>query len=188
MILSMSRHARSRDQDRAQPADERERSSSPFAPREFLKRGDEKEPPSTQATAGHLFDAYVQQRRAVLKAESRSDAAPVRQNKTGLPDGLKAGIESFSGISMDDVKVHYNSPQPAKVQALAYTQGSEIHVAPGQEKHLPHEAWHAVQQKQGRVRATGQVAGVALNDDPGLEREADVMGDKASRMKPEPRD
>jgi hypothetical protein len=27
---------------------------------------------------------------------------------------------------------------------------------PGQEQHLPHEAWHVVQQKQGRVKPTGQ--------------------------------
>ena len=184
----MSRHAESRDQGRAQSEHERQRSTSPFAPRGFRRHGEEQAPVSRQAMAGELFDAYVQQRREVLKAESRSNVVPVRQNKTGLPDGLKAGIENLSGIAMDDVKVHYNSSRPAGYQALAYTQGSDIHVAPGQEKHLPHEAWHAVQQKQGRVRATGQVAGVALNDDPGLEREADVMGEKASRMKPEPRE
>jgi hypothetical protein len=49
-------------------------------------------------------------------------------------------------MSMDHVKVHYNSSQPAQLNALAYAQGSDIHVAPGQEQHLPHEAWHVVQQ------------------------------------------
>jgi hypothetical protein len=65
-------------------------------------------------------------------------------NRTGLPDGLKAGIESLSGMSMDHVKVHYNSPQPAQLNALAYAQGADIHVAPGEQHHLPHEAWHVV--------------------------------------------
>ncbi|OWY63823.1 hypothetical protein B7486_50785 [cyanobacterium TDX16] len=102
-----------------------------------------------------------------------------QENKTGLPDNLKAGTENLSGISMDDVKVHYNSPKPAQLQALAYAQGTDIHVAPGQEKHLGHEAWHIVQQKQGRVKPTMQVKGVAINDDTSLEREADVMGAKA---------
>jgi hypothetical protein len=61
--------------------------------------------------------------------------------------------------------------------ALAYAQGNQIHVAPGQERHLPHEAWHVVQQRQGRVRPTVQLkAGLAVNDEQGLEREADVMG------------
>jgi len=101
-------------------------------------------------------------------------------NKTGLPDNLKSGVEKLSGYSMDDVKVHYNSDKPSQLQAHAYAQGTDIHVASGQEKHLPHEAWHVVQQKQGRVRPTVQMkSGVPVNDDAGLEREADVMGEKS---------
>lgn len=101
-------------------------------------------------------------------------------NNTGLPDQLKSGIESLSGMAMDHVKVHYNSSQPAQLNALAYAQGSDIHVGPGQEQHLPHEAWHVVQQAQGRVKPTMQMKGeVAVNDDPSLEREADEMGSKA---------
>lgn len=97
-----------------------------------------------------------------------------------LPDRLKAGLESLSGLSMDHVKVHYQSPQPARLQALAFAQGTDIHVAPGQERHLPHEAWHVVQQAQGRVRPTVPMhGGVAISDDRGLEREADAMGARA---------
>ena len=100
---------------------------------------------------------------------------------TGLSDHLKARIEALSGLSLDDVHVHYNSTKPAELQALAYTQGTDIHVAPGQGKHVPHEAWHVVQQKQGMVQPTIQVSGVAINDDTILEREADVMGARAAR-------
>jgi hypothetical protein len=99
-----------------------------------------------------------------------------KANNTGLPDNLKSGIENLSGYSMDDVKVHYNSSKPAQLQALAYAQGSSIHIAPGQEKHLPHEAWHVVQQKQGRVSPTTQMKGVQINDNKNLEGEADRMG------------
>jgi hypothetical protein len=107
-----------------------------------------------------------------------------KQNKTGLPDSLKSGIESLSGYSMDDVKVHYNSKKPAQLQAHAYAQGTNIHVASGQEKHLAHEAWHVVQQKQGRVRPTTQMkGGIHINDNTHLEQEADVMGKKALQMK-----
>ena len=109
-----------------------------------------------------------------------------RENKTGLPDNLKSGIENLSGYSLDDVKVNYNSNKPAQLNAHAYAQGTDIHVASGQEKHLPHEAWHVVQQKQGRVKPTMQMKGhVNVNDDEGLEREADVMGAKALQMKQE---
>jgi Domain of unknown function (DUF4157) len=111
-----------------------------------------------------------------------------KPNNTGLPQQLKAGVESLSGMSLDHVKVHYNSDKPAQLNAHAYAQGSEIHVAPGQEQHLPHEAWHVVQQAQGRVQATMQMkGGVGVNDDPGLVREADLMGQEAmSRQGPAP--
>ena len=102
-----------------------------------------------------------------------------RKNETGLPDNLKAGVESLSGFSLDNVRVHYNSSKPATVQALAYTQGTDIHVAPGQEKHLPHEAWHVAQQMAGRVAPTTSVNGMPVNDNAALEHEADVMGEKA---------
>ena len=115
-----------------------------------------------------------------LKGSAAQLVSETRSNDTGLPDNLKAGIESLSGISMDAVKVHYNSSQPAQLNALAYAQGTDIHVAPGQEQHLPHEAWHVVQQAQGRVQPTVQMQdGVSVNDDAGLEHEADVMGNKA---------
>lgn len=108
-------------------------------------------------------------------------------NNTGLPDTLKNGIESLSGISMDNVKVHYNSPQPARLNALAYAQGSDIHVAPGQERHLPHEAWHVVQQAQGRVKPTMQMKdGVPVNGDHSLEHEADAMGARAMQLNSTP--
>jgi hypothetical protein len=106
-----------------------------------------------------------------------------KENNTGMPDQLKSGVEQLSGLSMSDVKVHYNSSQPAQLNALAYAQGTDIHVAPGQEQHLPHEAWHVAQQKQGRVQATTQMkTGTPVNDDPGLEREADVMGAQAMQV------
>ena len=98
-----------------------------------------------------------------------------KSNLTGLPDSLKAGIERFSGFPLDDVRVHYHSPKPAEVGALAYTQGTEIHVGPGQEQHIAHEAWHVVQQKQGRVKPTLQVKGMTINNDEKLEQEANVL-------------
>jgi hypothetical protein len=100
-------------------------------------------------------------------------------NTTGLPDNLKTGIENLSGFSLDNVQVHYNSNSPAQLHALAYTQGTDIHVASGQERHLPHEAWHVVQQMQGRVEPTLRMNGdIPINDDSGLEHEADVMGNR----------
>ena len=101
---------------------------------------------------------------------------------TGMPDNLKSGIERLSGLDMSDVRVFRDSDKPSQVGALAYTQGTDIHVGPGQGRHLPHEAWHAVQQKRGRVQPTTTAAGLPVNDDAVLEREADEMGRTALQM------
>lgn len=123
-----------------------------------------------------MVDSQPLQRMAGARG-NRTEAYPA--NRAGLPARLKAGIEQLSGMSMDDVKVHYNSTKPAQLQALAYTQGHDIHVAPGQERHLPHEAWHVVQQGQGRVQSNINTKGVIINKDLNLESEADEMGQRA---------
>src|SRR5579863_9005262 len=105
----------------------------------------------------------------------------MRYNPHGLPSRLRAGIEAMSGMDMRDVVVHRNSPKPAQLDAQAYARGNDIHLAPGQERYLPHEAWHVVQQRQGRVEPTLRAAGMDVNDDVALEREADSMGSRASQ-------
>jgi hypothetical protein len=107
---------------------------------------------------------------------ARPVPASIHHNGNGLPPRLKSGIEQLSGIAMGDVKVRFNSPKPADLNALAYARGAEIHLGPGQEAHLPHEAWHVVQQRQGRVAPTMAARGIAINDDRALEHEADRMG------------
>ena len=135
------------------------------------------------SNAASILDPSAQSESLQRKADMANNAAQraeaPRPNNTGMPDNLKSGIESLSGFSMDDVRVHYNSSKPATVQALAYTQGTDIHVAPGQEKHLPHEAWHVAQQMAGRVSPTTNINGMPVNDNASLEHEADVMGEKA---------
>lgn len=137
--------------------------------------------------AASVLDSSAQseslQRKADMANNATQRAEAPRPNNTGMPDNLKAGIESLSGFSMDNVRVHYNSSKPATVQALAYTQGTDIHVAPGQEKCLPHEAWHVAQQMAGRVSPTTNINGMPVNDNAALEHEADVMGEKAVQCK-----
>jgi hypothetical protein len=123
----------------------------------------ENQPGSTD-TQGQAGLEYARQSGHPLARISFSPSSPVRRNNAGLPDALKGGIEALSGLSMDDVHVHYNSSKPAQLEALAFTQGTDIHVGPGQERYLPHEAWHVVQQKQGRVKPTLQAKGVAINN------------------------
>jgi hypothetical protein len=129
--------------------------------------------PLSDSVRGQMGEMQATER--ILQA--KEEAPP---NKTGMPDRLKSVLENLSGMNLSGVRVHYNSPKPAQLNALAYSQGQEIHLATGQERHLPHEGWHAVQQMQGRVKPTMQAQGVAINNDKGLEHEAEVMGSKAS--------
>ena len=107
-----------------------------------------------------------------------------KRNATGLPHLLKAGLESLSGHSLDDVQVHYNSNKPAQLQAQAYAQGTAIELAPGQPIHSAHEAWHVVQAHQGRVKPTSASSKMVPSDASTLEQEADILGLKAASLLP----
>jgi hypothetical protein len=53
-------------------------------------------------------------------AEEPAEPARARPvNATGLPDALRYGIEALSGVSLEDVRVHYNSSLPATYDAHA---------------------------------------------------------------------
>ena len=105
--------------------------------------------------------------------------------------GVQKQMESSFGSDFSGVRIHANSETAPQVGALAFTQGSDIHFAPGQydpasssgRELLGHELTHVVQQREGRVAATGEVGGLPLNDDKGLEGEADRMGGNVAQEK-----
>ena len=102
-----------------------------------------------------------------------------REHPRARPQGdfnaIRRDLEAQSSVSLSDVEVHYNSPKPAEIGALAYARGTDIYMGPGQEKHLGHELTHVVQQKQGLVRSNGLVDGMPVNTSPALEQAADNM-------------
>lgn len=117
------------------------------------------------------------ERKNIISAMRSEERLAVRENRTGIPTQLKERMEQSTGLSFDDVRVHYNSALPARLDALAYTQGNQVEIAPGQERHLPHELGHVVQQKLGKVRPNAtHSSGVAMNTDPALEHQADEIG------------
>lgn len=118
-----------------------------------------------------------------LRAPQETETS--KPNLTGIPRQMKQSFEQSSGLSFDDVRVHYHSALPSRLGALAYTQGSHVYVAPGQERHLGHELGHVVQQKQGRVQATSKLGGVKLNTSPAMEQEADALCRQAEQGAPQ---
>lgn len=112
----------------------------------------------------------------------RAEKTLPEKNNTNIPRKMKTKFEHSSGFSFDDVRVHYNSEKPAQLHAHAYTQGNNVYVAPGQEKHLPHELGHVVQQKSGTVEPNGEIGGLPLNDDQAMESGADKIAEEAENV------
>lgn len=119
--------------------------------------------------------------------DSPASASPTGSGQA-LPGQVQAKMERAFGADFSSVRIH-QGPEARAMGALAYTQGSRIHFAPGQydpgsqrgQALLGHELAHVVQQAQGQVSATTQAKGVPVNDDAALEREADEMGARAAR-------
>lgn len=106
------------------------------------------------------------------------NSSPPRQRpvfSSGIPIQLKKRTEAETGLSFDDVRVHYNSGRPRQIEALAYTQGSQVYLGPGQAHLLPHELSHVIQQKTGRIKPDSTINGLPVNTDPRLEQQADSL-------------
>ena len=136
---------------------------------------------SRAARLQRMANTYTEQQQPVTQTKQPSFTGSQPANNR-LSENLVAGIRALSGHSLHNVALNLNSSIPAGFNAHALTQGNSIHVAPGQEKHIPHEAWHVVQQRKGRVKPTMQMKGVDINDDAALEKEADVMGARAEQF------
>lgn len=114
-----------------------------------------------------------------------------KESSSNLPSEVGAKMESSFQTDFSDVSIHTNSNQAKSIGALAYTQGSDIHFAPGQfkpdttsgQKLIGHELTHVVQQREGSVKPTTSVGGMPVNDSPSLEKQADVMGNRAAAGK-----
>jgi Domain of unknown function (DUF4157) len=108
-----------------------------------------------------------------------------------LAPGVRGKMESSFGADFSSVRIH-EGDHASQLGALAYTQGSDVHFAPGQyqpetqsgQALIGHELAHVVQQGQGRVAAPGQAKGAPVVTDHALEDEADRAGQAASRGEP----
>lgn len=134
----------------------------------------------------NAFGPAVQRKSNIDEATRYRTGQSAYTNRTGLPDEVKTNMEAGFKTDFSDVRIHTNSQSALKVNARAFTQGSHIHFAPGHfdpatgqgRQIIGHELAHVIQQQQGRVRPTGAVAGIPVNEDAALEKEADVMGTK----------
>ncbi|MFN8395193.1 MAG: DUF4157 domain-containing protein [Bacteroidia bacterium] len=91
----------------------------------------------------------------------------------GIPDSVAAQMQTVFSIDVSSVNIVQNSSAATSAGALAFAAGNTIHFAPGQfspttpqgQQLLGHELAHIVQQQQGRVTASGEMNGMAINAD-----------------------
>lgn len=111
-----------------------------------------------------------------------------------LPRPLQAKMEGAFGHSFSDIRVHLGD-LPEAIGANAFARGSDLFFKrttydPSSRRGkslIGHELAHVVQQRQGRVAPTFRVAGLEVNGDRNLEREADLVGKRAAEMEAEGR-
>jgi hypothetical protein len=102
-----------------------------------------------------------------------------------LPIQTQHRMERLFGRDLSTLRV-FQDDRAAAVGANAFAQGTELHFAPGQyqpgtgtgDRLIGHEIAHVAQQQQGRVATPTGASAVV--DHPGLEAEADQLGDRAA--------
>ena len=116
--------------------------------------------------------------------EHLSDTASSQksEDKRGnLPDNLQVKMENSFKADFSDVEIHENSTEAKDLDALAFTQGNEVHFAPGKyspestegQEILAHELSHIIQQREGKVKTTHEEQGHNISEQIELENEAD---------------
>ncbi|MEX2445862.1 MAG: DUF4157 domain-containing protein [Dehalococcoidia bacterium] len=105
---------------------------------------------------------------------------PPPRGGIGIPVQLRRRLEQSMGTDLGGVRLR-EDPSAADLDALAYTRGADIYLAPGHyQPHsgsggrlIAHEVAHVIQQRAARVPAPRALEGLPVNEDRDLEREAD---------------
>jgi len=173
-----------------------------FSPAKTVSRNNENSEPffSKGKKANSFFKSAAGNENTFFKpsglilSQSNVAANPIQkkeQKEGNLPDEIQMKMENSFGADFSKVKIHTNSKAAEDLNAVAYTQGDDIHFASkynpyssqGQE-YLGHELSHVVQQNAGIVEATHQEQGFNVNSDTVLENQADSAGKKAASGQP----
>ncbi len=124
------------------------------------------------------------------KANTTEEKEAYQFNKGGdMPAKVQSKMENSLEEDFSNVTIHKNSESATAMGAQAYAQGNNVHFAPGKynpettkgQELLGHELTHVKQQRAGKVKPTKQTERFALNDDQGLENEAEKMGAQAAK-------
>lgn len=112
---------------------------------------------------------------------------PRRRGGWSLPVQMRSRLERSFRTDLSSIRV-VEDDSAADLDALAYTRGADIVMAPGHyqphsgsgRRLIAHEIVHSIQQRAGRVKADDDGLGLPVNRDRELESEADRLGRRAS--------
>ncbi|HWU90092.1 MAG TPA: GNAT family N-acetyltransferase [Kofleriaceae bacterium] len=104
-----------------------------------------------------------------------------------LPSAVRRRMESLFGADLSEVRIHQGA-QPAAIDAVAFTAGSDIYFAPGQyrptepagQRLLAKQLTYVLQQRTGLAR-NPHGRGMVLVRDPALDAQAEQIGELAGR-------
>jgi len=148
---------------------------------------------SQSRAAAHLFNQLNKEKTAdeteVSNLHAEPEVAQDASSGKGLPANLQTKMEGAFGTSFNELEVKTNSVQAQEIGAHAFAQDNEIHFAPGKydpettggQRLIGHELAHIVQQKQGKVEPNFEGNNLLGNYEPGLENEADRLGQMAAK-------
>ncbi len=113
---------------------------------------------------------------------------PVQMKRNeDLPEDFQTKMESSFGEDFSNVKINKDSKDANELDALAFTQGNNIHFKNGEfdssskngQELIAHELSHVVQQRHRDIGTTHKENNYDVNDNEGLEKEADINAKKA---------
>jgi hypothetical protein len=141
-----------------------------------------------KAEAAASIDRSLKAWRARSGAGQANPTAIPQGGGTSLAGDVRARLEPALGADLSGAKIHTGADSAKaadKLGARAFTVGSDVHFGAGEyqpgtkegDRLIAHEMTHTVQAKASGVQ---RKAGTPVNDDAGLEHEADAMGAKAA--------
>ncbi len=162
-----------------------------YLPEKNLISGEKNQDNDARTLLGWIDIAKVVQPKSA--GPLAADAKLQRPSGPGRPldEVVRRQMEAAFGVDFSDVRVH-EGDAAAELGALAYTEGHDVHFAPGRYRPgtpegnelIGHELAHVVQQRAGRVTADHEHGPVVRSH--ALEAEADRLGAAAAATRPAP--
>jgi hypothetical protein len=125
---------------------------------------------NTNVMQSKLLDPGAQTilRKTMTSPAKNIPEAKPKTNNNKMPENVQAKMENSFSTDFSNVNIHKDDDSATQMGALAYTQGNNIHFAPGKyepeskkgQELLGHELTHVEQQRKGKVKPMPKLADI----------------------------